>query len=97
MLSELATSLYALTATRDNGLWAPRRRQFLPKALSDVSVQHCRADCWGERILPEPVGQEGGLGPRPVSQRAGVLRGDRPKIPLAIGCRPAGDLSGELR
>ena len=51
----------------------------------------------GERILPEPEGQEGGLGPGRVSQRAGVLRGDRPKIPLAIGCRPAGDLSGELR
>ena len=41
MLSELATCLYALTATRDNGLWGPRRRQFLPKALSDVSVQPC--------------------------------------------------------
>ena len=63
MLSELATCLYALTATRDNGLWGPRRRQFLPKALSDVSVQPCRRDCWGERILPEPKGQDGGLGP----------------------------------
>ena len=62
MLSELATSLYALTATRDNGLWDPRRRQFLPKALSEVPVQQCDARP-GERILPEPVGQDGGLGP----------------------------------
>ena len=62
MLSELATSLYALTATRDNGLWAPRRRQFLPKVtqMSQFSLVGARL---GERILPEPVGQDGGLGP----------------------------------
>ena len=62
MLSELATSLYALTATRDNGLWAPRRRQFLPKALSEVPVQQCGTRP-GERILPKPKGQDGELGP----------------------------------
>ena len=96
MLSELATCLYALTATRDNGLWGPRRRQFLPKALSDVSVQHCRTDCWGEWILPEPKGQEGGLAPRPVTQRAGVLGVISRRSP-SHRFRPAGDLSGELR
>ena len=48
----------------------------------NVAVQHCRADCWGEQILPDcPSSQEDGLGPRPVSQRAGELEGDRPKIP----------------
>ena len=65
MLSELATGLYALTATRDNGLWGPRRRQFLPKALSEVPVQQCGTET--SRYPPDEVR----LGPS--SQRAGVL------------------------
>ena len=39
-LSEWATCLSALTATRDYGIWGPRRRQFLPKAtqMSQFSI-----------------------------------------------------------
>ena len=68
MLSELATCLYALTAMRDNGLWGPRRRQFLPKALSDV--QFSKAAGPGQVPSRTEVVACTRLG----SQRAGVLR-----------------------
>ena len=80
MLSELATCLYALTATRDNGLWGPRRRQFRRRQ------SRCRSSAWRQRarvsgILPEPKGQDGGLGPgRPRNVQV-CFEGDRPKIP----------------
>ena len=96
MLSELATSLYALTATRDNGLWNPRRRQFLPKALPRCLSSALSALIVGvSGYCLSPRGKRVGLVPDQSSQRAGVLRGDRPKIPLAIGFRPACETSLE--
>ena len=62
MLSEWATCLSALTATRDNGLWGPRRRQFLSKAtqMSQFSSA-ARARVSGYCLSPRA--QDGGLGP----------------------------------
>ena len=95
MLSELATCLYALTATRDNGLWGPRRRQFLRKLcqMSQFSIA-ARARVSGYCLSPR--GKMVGLVPA-VHATCRCAWGDRPKIPFAIGFRPAGDLSGELR
>ena len=97
MLSELATCLYELTATQDNGLWDPRHRQFLSESSIRCLSSALSARAWDQQILPEPEGQEGEAWSRPRTQRAGVLGVIDWRSPHAIGFRPAGDLSGELR
>ena len=75
MLSELATCLYALTATRDNGLWAPQRRQFLSKALPDVPIQRWWAACRDKRLLPEPK----------LGKRVGLVAGQSRNVQECLG------------
>ena len=89
-LSEWATCLSALTAARELWFMGPSASSVpIPKANPDVIVQRCRADCWGERILSESKGQDDGLGPRPVAQRAGALRVSGRRQAFALRIRPA--------
>ena len=77
-------------------LWDPQRRQFLSKATQTSQFRDAaRARVSG--LLPEPKGQDGGLGPGRPRNALECFGVSGRTSPSRLGCRPAGDLSGELR